>query len=113
MFIKSVFERLKIAEALPWFLAFSGGKDSTVLLDIVYRYGKSFAVIHNEELLKLPVHFEWVYGVLSRLAENGVDVHVVVQRRTTSLWSSRRGIHRQDTPSCGARRGSSLAQRRA
>ena len=80
MFIKSVFERLKIAEALPWFLAFSGGKDSTALLDIVYRYGKSFAVIHNEELLKLPVHFEWVYGVLSRLAENGVDVHVVVPK---------------------------------
>mgnify|MGYP003871941349 CR=1 FL=1 len=80
MLLNKVLERLKIAEALPWFVTFSGGKDSTALLDVVYRYGKSFAVIHSEELLKLRTHFEWTYGVLSRLAERGVDVHVVVPK---------------------------------
>jgi 3'-phosphoadenosine 5'-phosphosulfate sulfotransferase (PAPS reductase)/FAD synthetase len=82
--ISEVYGRLSIAAGLPWFVAYSGGKDSTVVLDLAYRFGSSndveLAVLHNEELLKPPPVFEWVYGVLSDVARSGVRVVVTIPR---------------------------------
>jgi DNA sulfur modification protein DndC len=82
--ISKVCDRLRVAAGLPWFVAFSGGKDSTAVLDLVYRFSQDnhveFAVLHNEELLKPPPHFEWVYYVLSEVARRGVRVLVTVPR---------------------------------
>jgi 3'-phosphoadenosine 5'-phosphosulfate sulfotransferase (PAPS reductase)/FAD synthetase len=39
-----------------------------------------YAVLHNEELLKSPPLFHWVYRVLSRVAEKGVKVVITVPR---------------------------------
>jgi len=79
-----VYDRLKVAAGLPWFAAFSGGKDSTVVLDLSYRFGwnarAELAVLHNEELLKPPPVFKWVYGVLSEVAKKGVRVFVTVPK---------------------------------
>jgi DNA sulfur modification protein DndC len=69
---------------LPWFVSFSGGKDSTTLLDLVYRFSQDsrveFTVLHNEELLKPPPLFNWVYHVLSHVAKKDVSVVVTVPR---------------------------------
>ena len=82
--IRAVYRRLSVAVGLPWFVTFSGGKDSTALLDLVYRFSQNrrveFTVLHNEELLKSPPLFRWVYHVLSRVAEKGVKVIVTVPR---------------------------------
>jgi DNA sulfur modification protein DndC len=82
--ISKVYDRLRVAVGLPWFAAYSGGKDSTVVLDLAYRFGRDsrieLAVIHNEELLKPPPVFEWVYGVLSDVARSGVRVVVTIPR---------------------------------
>jgi len=84
MQIKKVYDRLSVAVGLPWFVTFSGGKDSTTVLDLVYRFSQDnrveFTVLHNEELLKPPPHFEWVYYVLSEVARRGVRVLVTVPR---------------------------------
>ena len=82
--ISKVYGRLKAVAGLPWFVAFSGGKDSTAVLDLAYRFGRDgrveLAVLHNEELLKPPPVFAWVYGVLSDVAESGVRVVVTIPR---------------------------------
>jgi 3'-phosphoadenosine 5'-phosphosulfate sulfotransferase (PAPS reductase)/FAD synthetase len=82
--ISKVYDRLRVAAGLPWFVAYSGGEDSTAVLDLAYRFGRNsraeLAVLHNEELLKpLPV-FTWVYGVLSDVAARGIRVLVTVPR---------------------------------
>jgi len=70
-----IYDRLSVAVGLPWFVTYSGGKDSTVVLDLTYRFSQDkrveFTVLHNEELLKPPPHFEWVYYVLSEVARRG------------------------------------------
>jgi 3'-phosphoadenosine 5'-phosphosulfate sulfotransferase (PAPS reductase)/FAD synthetase len=80
--VHGVYDRLKVAVGLPWFVAYSGGKDSTVVLDLAYRFGQDgrveLAALHNEELLKPPPVFEWVYGLLSEAARRGVRVLVTV-----------------------------------
>jgi DNA sulfur modification protein DndC len=82
--IRKVYDRLSVAVGLPWFVAFSGGKDSTVVLDLTYRFSQDkyveFTVLHNEELLKPPPVFTWVYYVLSEVARRGVRVLVTVPR---------------------------------
>ena len=79
-----VYERLSVAVGLPWFITYSGGKDSTAVLDLAYRFGQEnrveFAVLHNEELLKPPPVFSWVYYVLSEVARRGIRVLVTVPR---------------------------------
>jgi DNA sulfur modification protein DndC len=66
-------------------VAYSGGKDSTVVLDMAYRLWdggrvRELAVVHNEELLKAPPLFQWVYEVLSGVARAGVGVYVIVPK---------------------------------
>ncbi len=84
MMLRKVYDRLMVAVGLPWFVTFSGGKDSTVVLDIAYRFSREvrteLAVLHNEELLKPPPLFKWVYSVLSEVARRGVRVFVTVPR---------------------------------
>jgi hypothetical protein len=57
---------------------------STTVLDLAYRFGQEnrveFAVLHNEELLKPPPVFSWVYYVLSEVARRGIRVPVTVPR---------------------------------
>lgn len=69
---------------MPWFVAYSGGKDSTAVLDLAYRFGRDsrveLAVLHNEELLKPPPVFEWVYRVLADVAMSGVRVVVTIPK---------------------------------
>jgi DNA sulfur modification protein DndC len=82
--IRAVYDRLSMVAGMPWFITFSGGKDSTALLDIAYRYGQErgveLAVLHNEELLKPPPVFEWVYRTLSEAAKREIRVLVTVPR---------------------------------
>jgi len=80
--MRKIYDRLSVAVGLPWFATFSGGKDSTAVLDIAYRFSRDsrveLAVLHNEELLKPPPVFAWVYGVLSDVAESGVRIIVTI-----------------------------------
>jgi len=67
-----------------WLVTYSGGKDSTTILDLAYRYaverGIRLAVVHNEELLKNPPLFKCVYEILDSLMKVGVEVYVIVPK---------------------------------
>ncbi len=59
----------------PWIIGFSGGKDSTALLQLVWlavkqipqelRFRKIF-VVCNDTMVENPVITEYVYGVLKK-----------------------------------------------
>lgn len=68
-----------------WFVAYSGGKDSTVLLDLVVRYmerhgGIRATVVYNDVLLDPPPLYQWVYDVLQAVSGK-LDTYVIVPKQ--------------------------------
>jgi 3'-phosphoadenosine 5'-phosphosulfate sulfotransferase (PAPS reductase)/FAD synthetase len=41
--MRKIYDRLSVAVGLPWFVTYSGGKDSAVVLDIAYRFSREVA----------------------------------------------------------------------
>lgn len=87
----------------PWIIGFSGGKDSTVLLTLVWyalksikkssnRYLREVHIICNDTLVENPLITSYVNGVLSKIkkAIPGSDlpffVHQTIPRLEDSFW---------------------------
>lgn len=71
--------------SMPWVVGFSGGKDSTLLVQLVVETILSIApdqrtrqvyIIYNDTLVESPVFQAFVERTLSRIAE-GIDAHKI------------------------------------
>lgn len=90
----------------PWIIGFSGGKDSTVLLtlvwlalqkirdnDINFKYKRPIYVVCNDTLVENPVIEEYVQTVLSTIQKAAKDQNLPIIVKTTtpkledSFWS--------------------------
>lgn len=87
----------------PWIIGFSGGKDSTVMLQLVWEalkqvkdlhgvVGRDIYVVCNDTMVENPVITEYVYRVLDKIeqaaVEQGVPVQVIktIPRLEDSFW---------------------------
>jgi 3''-phosphoadenosine 5''-phosphosulfate sulfotransferase (PAPS reductase)/FAD synthetase and related enzymes len=72
MSVERAFELLSLVAHLPIVVCYSGGKDSTVVLDIVGRFAENHDVervfvVYNDVWLDYPVVRRWVYSHLEHV----------------------------------------------
>ncbi|HPE43947.1 MAG TPA: DNA phosphorothioation system sulfurtransferase DndC, partial [Bacteroidales bacterium] len=76
----------------PWIIGFSGGKDSTALLQLVWYALKKIPrelrnrkvyVICNDTLVENPVITEYVYGVLKKIQQASVEQSLPIEVQKT------------------------------
>ncbi|MBM6500920.1 DNA phosphorothioation system sulfurtransferase DndC [Flavobacterium macrobrachii] len=87
----------------PWIIGFSGGKDSTVMLQLVWEaltqikdfhgvVGRDIYVVCNDTMVENPVITEYVYRVLDKISEAARDQNLPIQviktlpRLEDSFW---------------------------
>lgn len=85
----------------PWIIGFSGGKDSTVLLQLVWKALKSIPaelrkrevhVVCNDTMVENPIITEYVHGVLEKIKESALEqslpifVQKTIPRLEDSFW---------------------------
>lgn len=91
-------ERLKIASGfslklykVPLLIAYSGGKDSDVLLRLAEKSGIPFEVLHNHTTADAPETVYHIRDTFRRLEENGircyVNKHINPDGTRTTMWN--------------------------
>ncbi|MCY1479249.1 hypothetical protein D3C87_297560 [compost metagenome] len=87
----------------PWIIGFSGGKDSTVMLQLVWEalkqvknfhgiVGRDIYVVCNDTMVENPVITEYVYRVLEKIEQSAVEqdlpIRVIktIPRLEDSFW---------------------------
>ena len=87
----------------PWIIGFSGGKDSTVMLQLVWEalkrikdfhgvVGRDIYVVCNDTMVENPVITEYVYRVLDKIEQAAVEqdlpiyVRKTIPRLEDSFW---------------------------
>lgn len=86
--LEKVFELIHKVRAFPFVIAYSGGKDSSVTLDIVARYADKYGleapiyVVYNETWLDPPPVRKWVYSHLEAVKrwakQTGRDFKIII-----------------------------------
>lgn len=92
---------LYLADKRPWVLGFSGGKDSTCALQIVWtalaalpseQRAKPVYVISSDTLVETPVIVNYIDGTLARIEQSAIAkdmpfrTHKVMPRTDRSFW---------------------------
>lgn len=79
----------------PWIIGFSGGKDSTALLQLVWKalakikYGlksplnRDIYVVSNDTLVENPIITDYVHKVLSQIEQAAIDQDLPIKTRKT------------------------------
>jgi len=86
--------RLYMADSIPWVVGYSGGKDSTATLQLVWmalsrvppeKRTKDVYVISTDTLVENPVVAVWVAHSLDKMAESAIqqDLSIIKPRRLT------------------------------
>jgi len=87
----------------PWIIGFSGGKDSTVMLQLVWEalkqvkdlhgvVGRVIYVVCNDTMVENPVITEYVYRILAKIEQSAVEQDLPIQviktipRLEDSFW---------------------------
>ena len=94
---------LYLADSRPWVVGFSGGKDSTAVLQLVYaavralppeRRDKRIFVVSSDTLVETPVIIDFITHVISALndaaAAHGMplEAHQVAPKTSETFWVS-------------------------
>jgi DNA sulfur modification protein DndC len=93
--LKKEIQELYLADNTPWIVGYSGGKDSTATLQLVWMalmdlpvsdIKKSVHVISTDTLVENPVVALWVTASLIRLKQSATDKHLPIEpHRLTPL----------------------------
>lgn len=78
----------------PWIIGFSGGKDSTVMLQLVWKalekiksfhgiVGREVYVVCNDTMVENPVITEYVYRVLDKIERSAIEQDLPIQVKKT------------------------------
>lgn len=95
---QTAIERLKTASSfslklykVPLLIAYSGGKDSDVLLRLAVKSGIPFEVLHNHTTADAPETVFHIRDTFRRLEEKGircdVDKHIHPDGTRTTMWN--------------------------
>lgn len=95
---KTSIERLKVASDMslrlfkkPLLIAYSGGKDSDILLHLAEKSGIIFEVLHSLTTADAPQTVHHAYDVFRRLEEKGIkceiDKHKKADGSYTTMWN--------------------------
>ena len=95
-------KRLFLEDSLPWVVGYSGGKDSTATLQLVWdsllelpedlRKSKTVHVISTDTLVESPIVARWVKLSLDRMREQAkkeglsIQVHQLTPKVTDTFW---------------------------
>jgi len=78
-----------------WVVSYSGGKDSSVLLHILFDFsekmGFDFEVLHHDTGVEYPILKEHIGRVLSYLEDNGIKVHITSPEKSFFEYMIERG----------------------
>ncbi len=96
-------QRLYLEDSRPWVIGYSGGKDSTAILQIIFlallatpkeNRHKSVYVVSSDTLVETPLVVNLVKGALLELNEKALDLdipltaHHVVPKSNDSFWAN-------------------------
>lgn len=100
--IETRIKTLFLEDSVPWVVGYSGGKDSTATLQLVWnalrdmpedaRVLKKVYVISTDTLVESPIVARWVKVSLQRMAEEAkaqslpIEVHQLTPRLTDTFW---------------------------
>ncbi|MCF0260216.1 MAG: DNA phosphorothioation system sulfurtransferase DndC [Erysipelotrichaceae bacterium] len=89
--LKKVVQDLYMADAIPWMIGYSGGKDSTAALQLVwmaiadlpreYR-NKTIYVINTNTMVESPVVSRWAFNSLKKLDEIAKEKYLPFKSKT-------------------------------
>ena len=92
---------LYLADEIPWVIGYSGGKDSTATLQLVWmavreipeeKRGKTIHVINTDTLVESPVVAKWAQNSLKRMDEAAVrdriplETHRLTPEANNTFW---------------------------
>ena len=98
--ITEIIQKLYLEDQIPWVIGYSGGKDSTAALQLVWnallglpddkRSHKAVHVISTDTLVESPVVAAWVNLSLSRMRESALEQSLPIQvhRLTPTVQNS-------------------------
>lgn len=99
--LKKTIQNLYLADDIPWVIGYSGGKDSTAVLQLVWlslldmpkeKFQKTVHVINTDTMVESPVIARWVEKSLKtmdeRAKENGLPIvtHRLTPDRNNTFW---------------------------
>ena len=99
--VKDQIKDLYYADDLPWIVGYSGGKDSSAVLQLVWNAieeipsddrRKKIHVISTDTLVENPIVAAWVSGSLKKINESsqkkqlGIDAHHLTPKLEDRFW---------------------------
>ncbi|MBL7252028.1 DNA phosphorothioation system sulfurtransferase DndC [Alloalcanivorax marinus] len=94
-------QNIYLADDRPWIIGFSGGKDSTCVLSLIYsaieqlpedKRHKHIYVVSSDTLVETPVVVDMIKGVLGLINESAIDqnlpitAHSVTPKTSQTFW---------------------------
>ncbi len=96
-------QRIYCADKRPWVIGFSGGKDSTAIMTLVYlallglnpeERSKSVFVVSSDTLVETPVVVDMITGTLKQIQDGArrdnlpITTHIVTPETEDTFWVS-------------------------
>lgn len=99
--LKETIRNLYLADDIPWIVGYSGGKDSTATLQLVWlalselpeeKMHKPIHVIHTNTLVESPVVSKWAYDSIKTMQDKAneielpLETHILTPKVSQTFW---------------------------